>query len=318
LVATEEEYWGYCTYTCHFVFDVITYFWCWYAQSELDFLSSQAFRNSQHAPSTPGTFDAVSTQGLITTPTPQLPDYPPHQYTHHHYAHHPEMPTLVNTALHLAFHLVYIALCCVGLIALWQLPSTPGFAVFLAWICLCYAIVFILAWRGRPKESLLSVVFFRLRGSPALPSALSSQQHPQMVGAMPTGVSTPNPYGHTPQPSAGGGMMEMDQYPFPSENMLQPSTAANNNNASLGPYYHRPPYRAATSVGHENNTITSVGSRSPRTMSREIGGGAGDDDDEDIDEDTRQQRIEEEMQRREVSIVTVPRRKLRVTNPEAS
>lgn len=42
------------------------------------------------------------------------------------------------------------------------------------------------------------------------------------------------------------------------------------------------------------------------------------DDDDDEDEESRQRRIEEEMSRRDVSIVTVPRRKLFLTNPEIS
>jgi hypothetical protein len=41
----------------------------------------------------------------------------------------------------------------------------------------------------------------------------------------------------------------------------------------------------------------------------------GDDNDDDLDDDTRQRVIEEEMQRRDVSIVTVPRRKLWIANP---
>ncbi|KAG1755705.1 hypothetical protein EDB19DRAFT_1924969 [Suillus lakei] len=53
-----------------------------------------------------------------------------------------------------------------------------------------------------------------------------------------------------------------------------------------GPYLHEPPYRATRAH-----------------------------DDEDLDEETRQRRIEEEMGRREVSIVTVPKRRLWITNP---
>jgi len=42
-----------------------------------------------------------------------------------------------------------------------------------------------------------------------------------------------------------------------------------------------------------------------------------DDDEDDADEDTMQQRIEDEMARRDVSIITVPRKKLWITNPES-
>jgi len=69
-----------------------------------------------------------------------------------------------------------------------------------------------------------------------------------------------------------------------------------------GPYLHHPPYRAAV---HDDLSMTPMGPRSVET----------DDDDDDIDEDTRQRQIEEEMGRREVSIVTVPRRRLWITNP---
>ena len=82
-------------------------------------------------------------------------------------------------------------------------------------------------------------------------------------------------------------MTGMDQYPFPTD--------------IRGPYLHQPLYRAA---GHDD-VSTSQGPRSVET----------DDDDDDIDEDTRQRRIEEEMGRREVSIVTVPKRRLWITNP---
>lgn len=68
-----------------------------------------------------------------------------------------------------------------------------------------------------------------------------------------------------------------------------------------GPYIHRPPYRAL------KPDDAFVQGR-PQSM------GTSDDDDE-IDDDTRQRLMEEEMGRREVSIVTVPRRTLWVANP---
>ena len=68
-----------------------------------------------------------------------------------------------------------------------------------------------------------------------------------------------------------------------------------------GPYLHQPLFRAANddeyySTSHANGHDEA-------------------DDGSDIDEDTRQRRIEEEMGRRDVSIVTVPKRKLWVANP---
>ncbi|KAF9221954.1 hypothetical protein BS17DRAFT_784207 [Gyrodon lividus] len=82
-------------------------------------------------------------------------------------------------------------------------------------------------------------------------------------------------------------MTGTEQYPFPTDNR--------------GPYLHQPPYRTA---GRDDISTN----QSPRSVET-------DDDDDDIDEDTRQRRIEEEMGRREVSIVTVPKRRLWITNP---
>lgn len=101
--------------------------------------------------------------------------------------------------------------------------------------------------------------------------------------------------GPPPQPSVSPGtpasrplsMTGTDQFLFPTD--------------TRGPYLHQPLYRA---TGHDD-VSTSQGPRSVET----------DDDDDDVDEDTRQRRIEEEMGRREVSIVTVPKRRLWITNP---
>lgn len=74
--------------------------------------------------------------------------------------------------------------------------------------------------------------------------------------------------------------------------------------AGQGPYtHHRPPYRAATHVDESSYFHTTP-------LSVET-----DDNDDDLDEDTRQRLIEEEMERREVSIITVPRRRLLIANP---
>lgn len=70
---------------------------------------------------------------------------------------------------------------------------------------------------------------------------------------------------------------------------------------NAGPYLHQPPYRTATTDEY------SYSPADPRSIEA--------DDDDDIDEVTRQRMIEEEMDRREVSIVTVPKRKLWVANP---
>jgi hypothetical protein len=71
---------------------------------------------------------------------------------------------------------------------------------------------------------------------------------------------------------------------------------------SEGPYtYHQPPYRLSTQADELSHGVP---------MSTETDG-----TDDDIDEATRQRVIEEEMERRDVSIVTVPRRKLWIANP---
>ncbi|KAG1892464.1 hypothetical protein F4604DRAFT_1888314 [Suillus subluteus] len=80
-----------------------------------------------------------------------------------------------------------------------------------------------------------------------------------------------------------------EQYPFPTD--------------TRGPYLHEPPYRAARA---HDDVSTTIGA--PRSVETDY-------DEEDLDEETRQRRIEEEMGRREVSIVTVPKRKLWITNP---
>ncbi|KAI0092066.1 hypothetical protein BDY19DRAFT_884931 [Irpex rosettiformis] len=69
-----------------------------------------------------------------------------------------------------------------------------------------------------------------------------------------------------------------------------------------GPYQNQPSYRAAnesdypTSLSHAGHTI--------------------DDYDDDEDDDTRQRRMEDEMSRRDVNIITVPKRKLVPKNPD--
>lgn len=99
---------------------------------------------------------------------------------------------------------------------------------------------------------------------------------------------------------------------IPSESDPPASTIMQNSAAEIasspgghGPYtYHRPPVRTSTQhddMSHVRGTPLSVCS--------------DDNDDDDLDEDTRQRLMEEEMERRDVSIVTVPRRKLYLTNP---
>ena len=72
-----------------------------------------------------------------------------------------------------------------------------------------------------------------------------------------------------------------------------------------GPYVHHQPLSRIMSDLIDGSYPHSNGPRSVETI----------DDDDDLDEDTRQRMIEEEMGRRDVSIVTVPKRKLWITNP---
>lgn len=74
------------------------------------------------------------------------------------------------------------------------------------------------------------------------------------------------------------------------------------------PYiYHQPPWRRAISPEDDRATRTSHG----RPMSDMYNF----EDNDDEDETERQRRMEEELERREVHIVTVPRRRLGIANP---
>lgn len=91
-----------------------------------------------------------------------------------------------------------------------------------------------------------------------------------------------------------------------TSNTLRSSVPEAGSSTPKNPYtHHRPPFRTSPQlddIPHSQSTPLCVGSDD-------------NDDDDDIDEDTRQRLIEEEMERRDVSIVTVPRRKLYLTNP---
>ena len=98
---------------------------------------------------------------------------------------------------------------------------------------------------------------------------------------VPPPTAQPSP---SPRPLSSYGL---NQYPFPTG----------------GPYIHHQP------LFHKAGTDDVSTTYSPRSAE-------GEDEDEDEDEDARQQRIEDEMARRDVSIITVPRRKLWIANPE--
>jgi len=73
----------------------------------------------------------------------------------------------------------------------------------------------------------------------------------------------------------------------------------------FGPYtYHQPPYRRVDGMSREDSERASRLSRNPRSMLS----------DEDEDDDDRQREMEIEMARREVSVITVPKRRLVIAN----
>ena len=184
---------------------------------------------------------------------------------------HPVLPPFFEGFIHVLFHALLLALTLFSLVALWQRALKAAFGVFLAWTVAFYAILITLAWNGRPKESVLSVIFSRLRAEPATFSAV--------------------PRAGSPAGSRPLSMNESVAVPFPSEL------------GGRGPYqHHQPPYRAA-GADHDYRS-TSHGHFSPDV-----------DDDDEEDEETRQRRIEEELSRRDVSIVTVPKRRLYLLNP---
>jgi hypothetical protein len=91
----------------------------------------------------------------------------------------------------------------------------------------------------------------------------------------------------TPSASRPISMAGTDQFPFPQER---------------SPYIHQPLFHPAA-----EDDLHSASYAGLRSETEEI--------ESDEDEETRQRRIEDEIARRDVSIVTVPKRKLWVANP---
>ena len=170
-------------------------------------------------------------------------------------------PPPLEVAFRTIFHALLLALCILSLVRLWQGGPVAAFTVFLAWAVGFYIAIVVLAWRGRPRDSILTVTFSRLRARP---------HHASQLDSRPISSATPEP-----------------SIPFSD---------------LRGPYLHSPPFRTA----QEDESYMSTG------RNHEDGGEDPDDDD---DEETRQRRIEDEMSRRDVSIVTVPKKKLWIANP---
>lgn len=178
-------------------------------------------------------------------------------------------PSPLDIIFHTIFHALLLALCALCLVQLWRDAPVAAFVVFLVWTVGFYLTFVVLAWRGRPGWSILTVTFSRLRARPHSHHA----GLPPQPGSRPMSSTTPEPStSFTPDPH--------------------------------GPYLHSPPFRAIQ--GDDSFDMLSTG--------RHHDDGEDDPYDEE-DEDTRQQRIEGEMSRRDVSIVTVPKRKLWVANP---
>jgi hypothetical protein len=176
-------------------------------------------------------------------------------------------PSPPEVAFHTIFHALLLALCTLCLVQLWQGNPTAAFVVFLVWTVGFYIAIAALASQGRPRDSILTVTFSRLRARP----------HPHHTNIPPQSDSRPMS-STTPEPSI----------PFTPD--------------PRGPYLHSPPFRMA----QEDESYMSTG------RNHEDG---DDDPNDDEDEETRQRRIEDEMNRRDVSIVTVPKRKLWIANP---
>jgi hypothetical protein len=102
-----------------------------------------------------------------------------------------------------------------------------------------------------------------------------------------TGRLTSGPIG-TPSASRPISMAGTDQFPFPQE--------------PRSPYLNQPLFQAAP-----EDDVQSASYAGLRSEPEEL--------ESDEDEETRQRRIEDEIGRRDVSIVTVPKRKLWVANP---
>jgi hypothetical protein len=96
--------------------------------------------------------------------------------------------------------------------------------------------------------------------------------------------------GHIGTPSASRpiSMTGTDQFPFPQE--------------ARSPYLHQPLFHATAEDDFRSASYAGLRSEPEEVESEE-------------DEETRQRRIEDEIGRRDVSIVTVPKRKLWVVNP---
>lgn len=159
-------------------------------------------------------------------------------------------PSVLIIAAYAVAQIGFLGLNVITLVALWKHAPRAAFIVFLIWVVLFYALLFLVPQRLEVERHILSIISRRKQKQPDVPAAIPSSP--------------------TPPP-----------------------------NSSHGPYLHTPSFTRTPPTD-----MSSGGARS-----------AEEDDDDDIDEDTRQRMIEAEMDRREVSIITMPKRKLWVANP---
>jgi len=178
-------------------------------------------------------------------------------------------PSSFEAAFRIIFHGLLLGLCTLCLVQLWQRGPVAVFVAFLVWTVGFYVALAVLAWQGRPRESILTVTLSRLRARPHL----HQTNPPLQPDSRPISSATPEP-----------------SIPFTPD--------------FRGPYLHSPPFRAVQE--DDSYDMTSTGRQ------HEDG---GDDPDDEEDDETKQRRMEDEMNRRDVSIVTVPKRKLWVANP---
>jgi len=112
--------------------------------------------------------------------------------------------------------------------------------------------------------------------------------------------------GWTQQPTASFASTLLWKFRQPTLPTPSPSTQPLTSITS--PYTQQQPSYRPSSL-HAADQLFQVGA-----YGRPLSATTDDLEDDDMDDDTRQRMIEEEMERRDVSIVTVPRRKLRIAN----
>lgn len=206
----------------------------------------------------------------------------------------PRLPSLASESfqktnkyiifLRVIVHWVLLGLSVVCLLMLWRRAPRALFAIFLAWTAAFSLLYVVFSWNNYISDTSLFFLFPAFRsascGSPPGFNSTSSRLDRIDEGGIPT-----------PAPSPGPGQGMDPNYTFPV------AVASISTTAAPGPYLHQAPHRLATLDDYS------------------VQGDPISDGDNDEDEDTRQMRIEEEIGRREVSIITIPKRKLWIANP---